>query len=176
MHGLRKGLFLSIEHGVIEKLLEHRGPGHANHDPQGKLSFVGKTDTGRVRERDEDAVASDLDVGLLVLADGMGGYNAGEVASGIAVKTITNLVREGLAREDLGSPYDRSTGLARTLPSSCATPSRAPTRSFTRPRVRRPNARAWARPWSQPSTTTGFQLRTWVISACTASAAARSPR
>ncbi|HTU66909.1 MAG TPA: Stp1/IreP family PP2C-type Ser/Thr phosphatase [Steroidobacteraceae bacterium] len=79
---------------------------------KGKLSFVGKTDTGRVREHNEDTIASDVDVGLLVLADGMGGYNAGEVASGIAVKTITNLVREGLAREDLAS-VDRSTGLTR---------------------------------------------------------------
>ena len=79
---------------------------------KGKLAFVGKTDTGRVREHNEDTIASDVDVGLLVLADGMGGYNAGEVASGIAVKTITNLVREGLAREDLAS-VDRSTGLTR---------------------------------------------------------------
>ena len=79
---------------------------------KGKLSFVGQTDTGRVREHNEDTIATDPDVGLLVLADGMGGYNAGEVASGIAVKTITNLVREGLMREDLGSP-DRNTGLTR---------------------------------------------------------------
>jgi serine/threonine protein phosphatase PrpC len=79
---------------------------------KGKLTFVGKTDTGRVREHNEDTIASDVDAGLLVLADGMGGYNAGEVASGIAVKTITNLVREGLAREDLAS-VDRSTGLTR---------------------------------------------------------------
>jgi len=79
---------------------------------KGKLAFVGQTDTGRVREHNEDTIATDPDVGLLVLADGMGGYNAGEVASGIAVKTITNLVREGLAREDLGS-IDRSTGLTR---------------------------------------------------------------
>ena len=79
---------------------------------KGKLDFVGRTDTGRVREHNEDTIASDVDVGLLVLADGMGGYNAGEVASGIAVKTITNLVREGLAREDLGS-IDRTTGLTR---------------------------------------------------------------
>jgi serine/threonine protein phosphatase PrpC len=79
---------------------------------KGKLAFVGKTDTGRVREHNEDTIASDVDVGLLVLADGMGGYNAGEVASGIAVKTITNLVREGLAREDLAA-IDRSTGLTR---------------------------------------------------------------
>ena len=79
---------------------------------KGKLSFVGKTDTGRVREHNEDTIAADVDVGLLVLADGMGGYNAGEVASGIAVKTITNLVREGLTREDLAA-VDRSTGLTR---------------------------------------------------------------
>jgi PPM family protein phosphatase len=79
---------------------------------KGKLTFVGQTDTGRVREHNEDTIATDADAGLLVLADGMGGYNAGEVASGIAVKTITNLVREGLAREDLGS-VDRGTGLSR---------------------------------------------------------------
>jgi serine/threonine protein phosphatase PrpC len=79
---------------------------------KGKLTLVGKTDTGRVREHNEDTIAADDDVGLLVLADGRGGYNAGEVASGIAVKTITNLVREGLAREDLGS-VDRTTGLSR---------------------------------------------------------------
>jgi PPM family protein phosphatase len=77
-----------------------------------KLTFVGKTDTGRVREHNEDTIATDAEAGLLVLADGMGGYNAGEVASGIAVKTITNLVREGLAREDLAS-IDKSTGLTR---------------------------------------------------------------
>jgi PPM family protein phosphatase len=79
---------------------------------KGKLTFVGQTDTGRVREHNEDTIATDPDVGLLVLADGMGGYNAGEVASGIAVKTITNLVREGLMREDLDS-IDRGTGLSR---------------------------------------------------------------
>ena len=79
---------------------------------KGKVTLVGQTDTGRVREHNEDTIATDSDVGLLVLADGMGGYNAGEVASGIAVKTITNLVREGLAREDLAS-IDRSTGLTR---------------------------------------------------------------
>jgi serine/threonine protein phosphatase PrpC len=38
-----------------------------------------------VREHNEDAIGANLDIALLVLADGMGGYNAGEVASGIAV-------------------------------------------------------------------------------------------
>jgi protein phosphatase len=79
---------------------------------KGKLACVGLTDTGRVREHNEDTIASDVDLGLVVLADGMGGYNAGEVASGIAVKTIVNLVREGIAREDMGRP-DQATGLSR---------------------------------------------------------------
>ena len=77
-----------------------------------KLRSVGVTDTGRVREHNEDTIQFDPDIGLYVLADGMGGYNAGEVASGIAVKTIVNLVREALAREDLDAP-DRETGLNR---------------------------------------------------------------
>ena len=77
-----------------------------------KLHLVGETDTGKVREHNEDTIAFDPDIGLLVLADGMGGYNAGEVASGIAVKTIVNLVRESVEREDL-RVNDPGTGMSR---------------------------------------------------------------
>jgi PPM family protein phosphatase len=77
-----------------------------------KLRCVGLTDTGKVREHNEDTIAVDPDIGLLVLADGMGGYNAGEVASGIAVKTIVNLVKEQVEREDL-NVQDREAGLSR---------------------------------------------------------------
>jgi len=77
-----------------------------------KLRFVGLSDTGKVREHNEDTIALDADIGLLVLADGMGGYNAGEVASGIAVKTIVNLVKEHVEREDL-SIADHASGLSR---------------------------------------------------------------
>jgi PPM family protein phosphatase len=79
---------------------------------RGKLECVALTDTGKVREHNEDTIGLDADVGLLVLADGMGGYNAGEVASGIAVKTIVNLVREAFAREDWEGT-DPETGLTR---------------------------------------------------------------
>jgi protein phosphatase len=79
---------------------------------RGKLRFVGQTDTGKVREHNEDTIAFDPDIGLLVLADGMGGYNAGEVASGIAVKTIVNLVKEQVEREDM-NVQDRDAGLSR---------------------------------------------------------------
>ena len=77
-----------------------------------KVKCVSGTDTGRVREHNEDAIGSEPDIGLYVLADGMGGYNAGEVASGIAVKTIMNLVREAYQVQDL-SGIDRATGLMR---------------------------------------------------------------
>ena len=79
---------------------------------RGKVRLVGGTDTGKVREHNEDTIAYDADIGLLVLADGMGGYNAGEVASGIAVKTIVNLVRESVEREDL-RVNDGESGMSR---------------------------------------------------------------
>jgi protein phosphatase len=79
---------------------------------RGKVRLVGQTDTGKVREHNEDTIAFDVDIGLLVLADGMGGYNAGEVASGIAVKTIVSLVRESVEREDL-RVADQATGMSR---------------------------------------------------------------
>ena len=79
---------------------------------RGKLALAQVTDTGRVREHNEDAIGSSRDIGLLVLADGMGGYNAGEVASGIAVKTVIELVSEACLREKREAP-DASTGLMR---------------------------------------------------------------
>jgi PPM family protein phosphatase len=82
------------------------------HNLRGKMHCVAMSDTGKVREHNEDTIGFDNDIGLLVLADGMGGYNAGEVASGIAVKTIVNLVREAIAREDLAGA-DKESGLAR---------------------------------------------------------------
>ena len=77
-----------------------------------RVQAVGLTDTGKVREHNEDSIALDGDIGLYVLADGMGGYNAGEVASGIAVKTITNLVREAYVAQELDG-NDKATGLHR---------------------------------------------------------------
>lgn len=47
-----------------------------------------RTDPGLARSNNEDAVAVDAAAGLAVLADGMGGYNAGEVASGMAAEFI----------------------------------------------------------------------------------------
>ena len=71
---------------------------------QGKLEFVGHTDKGMVRPNNEDAIHMDLDTGLVIVADGMGGYKAGEIASSMAVEIIHKFVSAGLkaARQRLG--------------------------------------------------------------------------
>src|SRR5688500_10067681 len=81
---------------------------------KGKLAHVEVTDVGKVRDHNEDAIGSQPEIGLWVLADGMGGYNAGEVASGIAVKTILDLVTQACKREnraeiEAGTGYMRQT-------------------------------------------------------------------
>lgn len=66
------------------------------HSLREALNISGVTDTGRVREHNEDAVFYDADLGIVVLADGMGGYNAGEVASGLAIDVIGETLRAEL--------------------------------------------------------------------------------
>ena len=50
-----------------------------------RYEYASSLHTGLVRENNEDSLAFDAEHGVAVLADGMGGYNAGEVASGMAV-------------------------------------------------------------------------------------------
>lgn len=67
------------------------------------LEITACTDPGMVRSHNEDSIASDPANGLVVLADGMGGYNAGEVASGMATTVITTEMQQLLGRVH---PYD----------------------------------------------------------------------
>jgi PPM family protein phosphatase len=66
------------------------------------LQTASLTDPGRVRDHNEDCIESRPTIGLYVLADGMGGYNAGEVASGMA----TSLIADGL--EEAWTPREVS--------------------------------------------------------------------
>ena len=52
------------------------------------LEVASLSHPGMVRTHNEDSVFVDAGAGIAALADGMGGYNAGEVASGIAVKAV----------------------------------------------------------------------------------------
>jgi protein phosphatase len=73
-------------------------------DIQEALEIISQTNPGMVRSHNEDSVAYDARCGLVVLADGMGGYNAGEVASGIAVSVLSSEVRHHLEN---ARPEDR---------------------------------------------------------------------
>lgn len=77
-----------------------------------KIDFAEISDTGRVRDHNEDAIGSIGEIGLMVLADGMGGYNAGEVASGIAVQIVTEMASDGADREKRND-IDSHSGLMR---------------------------------------------------------------
>lgn len=79
-----------------------------------RLIAASKTDVGRMREQNEDSfyvnlVESDQAAGLFVVADGMGGYHAGEVASKIAVDTISAEL-ESLLRPTSAQPTVRLKG------------------------------------------------------------------
>ena len=70
------------------------------------LEIATCTDPGMVRSHNEDSIAADPQNGLVVLADGMGGYNAGEVASGMATTVIVTEMRQILQN---AKPYDVDT-------------------------------------------------------------------
>jgi serine/threonine protein phosphatase PrpC len=73
------------------------------------LELAKATHTGMVRSHNEDSITTDPEIGLAVLADGMGGYNAGEVASGIATALISSETREALVRQ-AAHEVDKTTG------------------------------------------------------------------
>lgn len=62
------------------------------------MQIVSRSDVGRKRSHNEDNVRTDSAIGIAVLADGMSGYNAGEVASAIAVNLIADELQKGLQR------------------------------------------------------------------------------
>src|SRR3990167_4486072 len=59
--------------------------------------FCAQTDPGRTRDNNEDSVAFEEAAKVAVLADGMGGYNAGEIASGMATAFIKSELSRWLA-------------------------------------------------------------------------------
>ena len=55
---------------------------------KGNLHIVERTDVGQIRDHNEDFIFADVSRGIAILADGMGGMNAGEVASSMAVHVV----------------------------------------------------------------------------------------
>jgi len=75
------------------------------------LAIANLSHPGMVRPHNEDSIFGDADTGLVVLADGMGGYNAGEVASGIAVKVVSGGLTAELSSGRELSKVDVQSGL-----------------------------------------------------------------
>lgn len=71
-----------------------------------RLQIVGVTDVGRLRDRNEDAIDWDASLGVAMLADGMGGKQAGDVASRTALQSIKDDLRRALA--DVSRHGDRA--------------------------------------------------------------------
>lgn len=76
-----------------------------------RISMAGLTDTGQVREHNEDCIGLRPDLGLLVLADGMGGMKAGEVASAMAVEVIIAELEAEL-KDVSAAVHDEASGYA----------------------------------------------------------------
>jgi len=66
-------------------------------------NFCAKTDTGRARDNNEDCAVFDEATNIAVLADGMGGYNAGEIASGMATAFIKSELSRWLSEAGDGA-------------------------------------------------------------------------
>ena len=74
----------------------------ASNPLSGALEIVVRSDPGMMRRYNEDAVFANPALGLVILADGMGGYNAGEVASSMAITGISAALEQDFF---LHSPY-----------------------------------------------------------------------
>lgn len=73
---------------------------------QHQLEFASATDAGVVRKFNEDSVFVDEGLGLAVLADGMGGYMAGDVASAMATSAVMQVVKAARDNENAETASD----------------------------------------------------------------------
>ena len=78
------------------------------------IRFYAATDVGKVREHNEDNFLVDKKLALFIVADGMGGHAAGEVASAIAVRTVHEEVKR--EKELLDDYASGATGASKVTP------------------------------------------------------------
>ena len=64
------------------------------------IKWAGESNRGYVRENNEDFFLTDVDMGVWIISDGMGGHSIGEVASKTAVGTVYKCLKDGISLYD----------------------------------------------------------------------------
>ena len=77
-----------------------------------KIESFGATDVGRRRAHNEDSLSISDDLRLYLVADGMGGHNAGEVASSTAIDTVMKFIRRCNEDKDFTWPFGIDSSLS----------------------------------------------------------------
>ena len=76
------------------------------------LEAFGQTDVGRRRKLNEDNFLVDTEASLYAVCDGMGGHNAGEVASKMAIETLGAFIRKSHKEKEITWPYGLDVNLS----------------------------------------------------------------
>jgi serine/threonine protein phosphatase PrpC len=76
------------------------------------LEALGKTDVGRRRKLNEDNFLVDSEAQLYSVCDGMGGHNAGEVASKIAIESLHSFIEKSHREKEITWPYGLDANLS----------------------------------------------------------------
>jgi PPM family protein phosphatase len=84
--------------GASSRLIAELGRNSAQSSPMINWDCASASDTGHERAHNEDSVCLNLLAGIMMLADGMGGYNAGEVASALAIEHARDYLSHELPR------------------------------------------------------------------------------
>ena len=139
------------------------------------LRMTGKTDTGMVRDHNEDCFLIVPESGIAILADGMGGHQAGEVASAMAIDQVTHHLLNAFAASNAArSATGNNTSFESTALVDAIKAANAAIHDASMSRAEQSGM-------AQPSSPRHFMktpllLRMSVTRACTVTATARSAR